>query len=389
MKRLAIITTHPIQYNAPWFRMLAQSNRLLVKVFYTWEQSQQGSKFDPGFGKKIEWDIPLLEGYEYCFVKNTAAEPGTHHFKGVINPTLNKEVESWNPDAVLVFGWSFSSHLACMRYFKGRIPVLFRGDSTLLDDKPGVKKWLRRVFLRWVYRFIDYALYVGINNKNYFLAHGIAEGRLVLLPHAVDNRRFAEPRDEYEGQAKQWRNKLGLLDNEVVVLFAGKLEPKKDPYFLLRLAASLKREDVRFLIVGNGVLEAEIKKMAEADRRILFLDFQNQQLMPVIYRVGDIFILPSRGPGETWGLAINEAMACSRPVMVSGKTGGGPDLVIGGDNGIIFDNEDVEKCVRFITQLADNRELLRQMGENSAKKIQQFSYENNMEVLLTMVSTRI
>ncbi|HXO74089.1 MAG TPA: glycosyltransferase, partial [Puia sp.] len=170
MKRLAIITTHPIQYNAPWFRMLAQSNRLLVKVFYTWEQSQQGSKFDPGFGKKIEWDIPLLEGYEYCFVKNTAAEPGTHHFKGVINPTLNKEVESWNPDAVLVFGWSFSSHLACMRYFKGRIPVLFRGDSTLLDDKPGVKKWLRRVFLRWVYRFIDYALYVGINNKNYFLA---------------------------------------------------------------------------------------------------------------------------------------------------------------------------------------------------------------------------
>ncbi|HXO75524.1 MAG TPA: glycosyltransferase family 4 protein, partial [Puia sp.] len=192
-----------------------------------------------------------------------------------------------------------------------------------------------------------------------------------------------------EGQAKQWRNKLGLLDNEVVVLFAGKLEPKKDPYFLLRLAASLKREDVRFLIVGNGVLEAEIKKMAEADRRILFLDFQNQQLMPVIYRVGDIFILPSRGPGETWGLAINEAMACSRPVMVSGKTGGGPDLVIGGDNGIIFDNEDVEKCVRFITQLADNRELLRQMGENSAKKIQQFSYENNMEVLLTMVSTRI
>src|ERR1700754_108540 len=203
MKRLAIITTHPIQYNAPWFRMLAQSNRLLVKVFYTWEQSQQGSKFDPGFGKKIEWDIPLLEGYEYCFVKNTAAEPGTHHFKGVINPTLNKEVESWNPDAVLVFGWSFSSHLACMRYFKGRIPVLFRGDSTLLDDKPGVKKWLRRVFLRWVYRFIDYALYVGINNKNYFLAHGIAESRLVLLPHAVDNRRFAEPRDEYEGQAKQ------------------------------------------------------------------------------------------------------------------------------------------------------------------------------------------
>jgi glycosyltransferase involved in cell wall biosynthesis len=367
--------------------MLAQSGKLAIKVFYTWEQSQQGAKFDPGFGKTIQWDIPLLEGYDYSFIKNTAADPGTHHFKGVINPSLNKEVESWKPDVLLVFGWSFSSHLSCMRYFHGRLPVLFRGDSTLLNDRSGIKKGLRRLFLRWVYRHIDYALYVGINNKDYFLANGIKEDQLVFIPHAVDNLRFAEPQETYESQAKEWRNKVGLSENDLVILYAGKLEPVKAPFFLLKVAASIERADIKFLLVGNGVLEPELKEKARSDKRIVFLDFQNQKMMPVVYRVGDIFILPSCS--ETWGLAANEAMACSRPVMLSAKTGGGPDLVREGINGIVFDNDDVHKCVKFINRLADDRSLLRQMGENSAQRIQQFDFEKNSAILIEFVTNRI
>jgi len=387
VKRLAIITTHPIQYNAPWFRLLAQSDKLLLKVFYTWEQSQKGATFDPGFGRKIEWDIPLLEGYDHTFVKNTAADPGTHHFKGMINPTLIKEVESWKPDALLVFGWSFRSHLACMRHFHGKVPVLFRGDSTLLIDKPGIKKILRRLFLRWVYRYVDYALYVGTNNKNYFLAHGIREDQLVHVPHAVDNLRFAEPQDSYERQAKEWRDKIGFSNSDLVVLFAGKLEPVKDPFFLLQLATAIDRTDIKFLVVGNGQFEAELKEKAHNDPRVVFLDFQNQKMMPVIYRAGNIFILPSRS--ETWGLAVNEAMVCARPVMVSKKTGGGPDLVLEGSNGIIFENGDINKCVRFITQLADDRNLLRQMGRHSAQRVQQFSYNNNSDILIELLTNRL
>src|SRR5579863_1484472 len=175
MKKLAIVTSHPIQYNAPWFKLLSQSGKIYVKVFYTWGQSAEGMKYDPGFGKEIEWDIPLLDGYEYTFVKNTSRDPGTHHYKGIINPTLNKEIESWNPDAILVIGWSFNSHLQCMRYFHKKILVLFRGDSTLIDERRGIKKWARRFFLRWVYKHIDFALYVGKENKKYFQAHGVKE----------------------------------------------------------------------------------------------------------------------------------------------------------------------------------------------------------------------
>ena len=164
MKKIAIIISHPIQYHAPLFQLLNERKIINIKVFYTWGQAQS-EIFDPVFGHNRKWDIPLIEGYEYNFVKNVSTDPGSHHFKGIINPTLIKEIETWGPDAVLVFGWSFKSHLNCIRFFHKKLTVLFRGDSTLLDEKAGVKLILRRLFLYWVYRHIDYALYVGQKNK--------------------------------------------------------------------------------------------------------------------------------------------------------------------------------------------------------------------------------
>lgn len=370
--RLAIVTTHPIQYNAPWFRLLAQQQGIEVKVFYTWEASQTIAKYDPGFGRVVEWDIPLLDGYEYTFVKNVSANQGSHHFKGIDNPTLNKEIEQWRADAVLVFGWAYKSHLACLRYFKGKIPVLFRGDSTLLDGAGGVKQVVKKVFLTYVYRHIDYALYVGTNNKAYFLAHGVKERQLLYVPHAIENERFADKSGEYEKQTEVWKKELGI-DGYFTLVFAGKLEPKKNPEYLLQLAAKLPDENLRFVFVGNGVLEESLKQHSQADKRILFVGFQNQQNMPLVYRLANVFVLPSKGPGETWGLAINEAMACGVPVVASNKTGGAIDLIDG--NGIIINPDDVDAGVRYIKELINDREAEKRQRETSMRLIQRFSFE--------------
>jgi glycosyltransferase involved in cell wall biosynthesis len=382
MKRLAIVTTHPIQYNAPLFKLLAQSGSVLPKVFYTWAQTAKGAKYDPGFGKHIEWDIPLLEGYDHCFVRNTAADPGTHHFRGIINPDLVSEIEAWAPDAVLIFGWSFQSHLKCIRHFHGKIPVLFRGDSTLLDERPGMRKLIRRIFLTWVCRHLDYALYVGAHNKNYFLKHRMPEDRLVFAPHAIDNDHFAEPDEVYSNEARLWRSRMGIEQDDFVVLFAGKLEPKKNPFFLLELALRIKSPNFKVLIIGSGVLEADLKKSAMGDNRVLFLDFQNQQAMPIVYRLADIFVLPSTGPGETWGLAVNEAMACGRPVLVSEKAGCSIDLVEERENGFVLKGNTSE-CVAFISALIANRDLRAEMGRRSREIIRHYSLEKVADAIVT------
>jgi glycosyltransferase involved in cell wall biosynthesis len=374
--KLAVVSTHPIQYNAPWFKLLTETKRVQFCVFYTWGQSVQGAKYDPDFGRNIEWDIPLLDGYEYRFLKNVAKDPGTHHFRGIINPDLISAIEAWKPDAVMVFGWNFHSHLACLRHFKNKLPVLFRGDSTLIDEVPGIRKLFRRIFLKWVYTHVDYAFYVGSRNKDYFFKHGLKSEQLIFAPHAVDNDRFSEPDAIYLQEAKAWRQKLAITEDHLVLLYAGKLEPKKCPYFLIDLAKSVNSDRLKILIVGNGILEEKLKKQAEGNSRIQFIDFQNQKQMPVVYRLGDIFILPSKGPGETWGLAINEAMASGLPIMVSDKVGCAIDLVQEEKNGLVFNSVDTAECEKFILKCLDSRDTLSTMGEHSRHIIRQYSFQH-------------
>jgi glycosyltransferase involved in cell wall biosynthesis len=385
-KRLAIVTSHPIQYNAPWFRLLGKSSAIHPGVFYTWEQSAAGPKYDPDFKERIEWDIPLLEGYEYHFVKNKSSDPGTHHFRGLVNPTLNAEIAAWRPDAILIYGWSFDSHLKCLRHFHRKLPILFRGDSTLLDERPGFRRQLRRWFLKWVYGHIDYALYVGANNKAYFLKHGLREAQLVYAPHAIDNNRFEEPDKHYRELASGWRCRLGIAEDDLVLLFAGKLEPKKDPFFLLEIAKMVPDPRLKIIIAGAGMLEARLREAASSDSRIHFIGFQNQQQMPVVYRLGDVYILPSKGPGETWGLGVNEAMASGCAIMMSEKAGGSTDLVEEEVNGIRFDPDPAggaEKCSRWVRRLLNDPTLLAEMKKASRRRIDAFSYQQLMDALLS------
>jgi glycosyltransferase involved in cell wall biosynthesis len=385
--RLAIVTTHPIQYYAPMFRLLAKEPGLEIKVFYTWSQSGSGVKFDIDFGKMIEWDIPLLDGYDYEFVKNIARDPGLHHFNGIRNPDLTPGIRKWKADFLLVIGWNFRSHLGAMRYFKGRIPVLFRGDSTLLDEKPGLKRKLRRIFLKWVYCNVDYALYVGKNNHDYFQIHGLREDQLVWMPHAIDNERFNR-NGSFDAEADLWRKNLGIAAGDLVLLFAGKFEPKKDPDFMLRLAGRLSDPRLKLILVGNGKLENALKAKASKDKRLIFLDFQNQQKMPVVYRLCDIFVLPSVGPGETWGLAVNEAMACNRPVIVSAKCGCAADLVKQ-TTGWVFEpgQEGDLKIKEEVESLMERRSALVSMGAQARVALQPYSYPVAIESVSRLLSS--
>ena len=371
MKKLAIITTHPVQYHVPWFCRLAENN-IQVKVFYTWEQSMHGVVFDPGFGKSFRWDIPLLEGYDYEFVHNTSRRPGLDHFGGIINPGLVGQIEEWGAEAVMVIGWNFHSHLRCMRYFYGRIPVYFRGDSVLLDEQPGIRRLARRIFLTWVYRHVNFAFYVGRNNKSYFLRHGLKPSQLFFSPQAIDLSRFSQPGTFYNQQAASHRKKLGIPAHHLTILFAGKLTAIKNPFFIATLADACRGLPVSFLVVGDGKLKAALQQKCKGKDNVVFLGFQNQRIMPVIYRMGDIYLMPSLS--ETWGVAVNEAMACRRPVIVSEKVGCAVDLVKEGITGITFRKGDTKKCVDFIRALCEDRQRLAEMGEAAEALIQSFSF---------------
>jgi glycosyltransferase involved in cell wall biosynthesis len=398
-KKLAIISTHPIQYYAPVFALLAA--KVELKVFYT-QGTDTTNRFDYGFGRNIEWDIPLLQGYEYEFVNNIAKKPGTHHFSGIQNPDAIKKISDYNPDSILVYGWAYQSHLKIIRYFKGKIPIYFRGDSTVLNMANSLRGLFKKLLLTWVYRHIDVAFYVGSANKAYFKTYGLKEEQLIFAPHAIDNSRFSS--NHLKG-AKAIRGKFGILDDAILVLFAGKLEPVKNPELLLKAFIELSLPNVHLLFVGNGILEEKLKAesrkvKAESEKRkaeslsfnyaqddnhnpddnqgnIHFMDFQNQSQMPIVYQACDLFCLPSKS--ESWGLAVNEAMAAGKAILVSDQVGCAADLVKDRYNGAIFKSRSLPDLIKQLSLLCKSKSQLKTYGDYSREIINNWSFNNQVQ----------
>ena len=372
MNKLAIITTHPIQYNAPFFKMLHNRGNVDVKVFYTWSQTENKKKYDPGFNMDVDWDIPLLEGYKYIFSKNVSKKPGSSHFFGIDNPNLIKEIYEFSPNYILVYGWNFKSHLKAIFHFAKKIPILFRGDSTLLDKQNRIKTFLRRTWLNFIYKKIDFALYAGSANKNYFLAYGIKNNQLYFMPHAIDNKRFSKNEENIK-KARLLRKSLNIKEEEIVFLFVGKLETKKQP--LLLAQCFLKSGiNAHLIFVGKGELEIELKSLVASHLNIHLLGFQNQSIMPSIYASSNVFVLPSFGPGETWGLAINEAMAAGNAVIATDGCGASFDLI--NNNGFVIPKNNPDLLIDKIKIIVSDLGNMESMCQNSISIIDKFSFEN-------------
>ncbi|RZK02932.1 MAG: glycosyltransferase, partial [Flavobacterium sp.] len=325
LRKLAIISTHPIQYNVPFFRLLSRRGIIDLKVFYTWGIEASRTKFDPGFGTNIEWDIPLLEGYNYTFVENSSNAKGSHHFRGIINPSLITEITEWGAEAILFYGWSFQSHLKSIRYFAGKLPVYFRGDSISINKMFILKRILRSVFLKWVYSHVDTAFYVGSHNKTYFEKNGLNSCQLTFAPHAVDNDRFESTLIEKRSEIEKWRSSLHISSDAVVFLYAGKMDTNKNVALLADAFTSLNEKNAHLILAGEGALKDALLLKYASVGNVHFLPFHNQTMMPLLYGLSDVYVLPSLS--ETWGLAINEAMACGKAVIVSDSCGAATDIV--------------------------------------------------------------
>ena len=371
-QRLAIVTSHPIQYNAPWFRHLAAQSSLLVRVFYLWDYGVKPS-FDPGFQQMIQWDIPLLAGYQYSFVPNKSMRPGTYGFLGLWNPSIVQHVNAYEPSAILMLGYNFATCIYLVLRAR-HTPLIFRGDSHRLVRGTGLGELVRRKLISLVFRQFSAFLYVGQANYEYFRYHGVPEKKLFRAPHCVENDRFFSSAASAAADAVEWRQLLGIPREDAVVLFAGKLESKKRPLDLLRAFEEAGLHSTSLLFVGSGPLEQQLRAAARGNPRIFFASFQNQSLMPRTYAMGDVFVLPSFGRSETWGLAVNEAMCMSRPVIVSDHVGCARDLVVPYQNGLVFPAGDVQALTRCLQEALSDRSRLQTWGERSREMIEDYSY---------------
>lgn len=325
--RLAVVASHPIQYQAPLFRELAR--RTDLKVFFA-HRATAADQAKAGFGVAFDWDIDLTSGYAHQFLQNRSRSPNIESFSGCDTPSVADALAGFEPDVLLLTGWRLKSDWqALIAAKRRRTPVIVRGDSQLQTPRNLAKRALKTLLYPVGLRQFDAALYVGERSRRYWTHYGYPAARMFHAPHCVDNDWFAE-RATAEAR-RGLRRELGAPDDAFLVLFAGKLADYKRPLDAVAAAAAARRSipGLRLMVAGSGARGEEMGALASRlELPLYMLGFRNQSEMPGTYAAADILILPSDG-AETWGLVANEAIACGKSIVVSDACGCALDLADG------------------------------------------------------------
>jgi glycosyltransferase involved in cell wall biosynthesis len=325
---LAIVTSHPIQYQAPLWRALAAAN-VKFEVWFLTPHAVQPSP-DREFGHTFAWDLNLLEGYPHRFLP-VAPDWRLDRFNGVrLEKDWNTLLRERGVTHLWIEGWRFLELWRAVSAAHRRgVEVWLRGETNDLSARHGLRELGRRMALHWLYKRVQHFLCIGSANRRFYRSFGVADARLHSAPYSVDNSRFRLEAEQHRTRRQELRTRWGIPGNAFVFLFCGKLIAKKRPLDLVaaaRLASGDCPQPLHLLFAGDGALAGAVKtELLSAGVPGNVTGFLNQSEITSAYAAADCLVLPSDA-GETWGLVVNEALASGLDVVVSDRCGSAEDL---------------------------------------------------------------
>jgi glycosyltransferase involved in cell wall biosynthesis len=358
-----------------------------LTVLYCSKHGLEGD-LDREFGVKVKWDIPVLEGYCSVFLKNYAPKPGIYGFAGLLNLGLIPYLFKAPKSVFVVHGWGYLINLVAL--IAGKLAghtVCLRGETPACHEQKRSARSLRlrQLFLgKMLFRFADYFLYIGQENKAFYQLYGATEKQLLFSPYSVDNERFSKSARLLLPRKNELRKALGLPLDKTIVLFSGKYIDKKRPLDLLQaFYQSAHRRNACLVFMGEGELRPQMERFVEEKKleNVFLTGFVNQSKVAEYYAAADIFTMCSQ-EGETWGLSTNEAMNFRLPILISDMTGSFADLVKPGKNGYVFKTGDVEDYAEKLDLLLSQPTgQLAAMGAFSEKIISKYDFDHIIESL--------
>ena len=375
--KVAIVASHVIQYQAPFFRLLAQEPGLVLRVVYC---SPRGAQryHDVEMCTTLRWDLDLLSGYDHLFLRNCGW--GNRYWR-LVNPGIVPTLLRGGYDAVIFFvGWgTVSSILGMAACWRAGIPFFLFSDSSFVPASDSLPSRLRDRAMRWLCRRATGFLVSGELNARYYEHYGADPTRFFRVPWAIDNERFETASRFAPGERDAMRTRFGVAPDQTAVIFSGKLIPRKGPLTLLEAISKMAHRDrVAVVFLGQGELRGALEEYATTHGvQVHFSGFVNQADLPKHYAAADVFVLPSfDDPRAT---VINEAMACGLPIVVSDRCGPVGDIARDGDNALVFHAGDTDALAAALDLLARDAGLRRQMGARSREVISGWDYRRGVE----------
>ena len=386
-QRLAIVASHPIQYQDPFFRLLAKEHDVDLTVLYCSRHGVETYR-DEDMGTTLRWDLEMLQGYRYEFLRNFGGNPNAGYTR-LINPGIVPALMRGHYDAVIfMLGWgSITALLGIAACRASRTPFFLFGDSSCPPPENTLRARIRARLLRMLFAQASGFMTSGALNADYYAHYGADPKTFFLLPWAIDNERFAETSNITRDERDTLRAQYGIDRDAIVFLFSAKLVPRKDPMTLLRAFEKMQARDrATIVFMGDGELRESLEQYAhehELSSRVRFIGFVNQRDIPRHYAMSDVFVLPSLY--EPRGAVINEAMACGLPVIVTDRCGSIGDIVQADDNAFIYPAGDAVALAHFLDVMTTDDALRAKMSARSRAIIAGWSYERGVEGVKSML----
>ena len=375
--RVAVVASHVIQYQDPFFRLLAADPELDVTVLYG---SRAGAETyrDADMQTSLRWDLELLQGYRHLFLRNLGFGDG---YARLINPGIVWRIATGRFDAVLFMqGWgTITSLLGIAACRASGTPFFLYGDSSHPPAEDRLTRRLRARYLRALFGLASGFMVSGKLNADYYAHYGAERSTFFLLPWAIDNARFEEASRFAPGEREAMRARYGIRPGDLAVVYSAKLVARKDPMTLLRAYAQMRTDDKALVFLGHGELREPLERFVREHGvpRVVFAGFVNQTELPKHYALGDVFVLPSTY--EPRGAVINEAMACGLPVIVTDRCGSIGDIVQEGENAFVYPAGDVDRLAFYLERLANDEPLRARMAQRSRELIADWDFARGVE----------
>ena len=378
---LVIVQNRPTQFDEPLYAFMHRSGEIDLKVIYTETSDTQNGMFDREIGRSPDWDHIETHAYNSRNLsQNETQNPGA----------VAADIAAVNPNLVLLCGYYPPLH-ARLAWLLGKrgLRIGLRSDNTLEhSDFGGLKGLVKRLILpRWLRRY-DTWHPVGSLARRYLETISGAQKPTFLFPYSVDVDWFARQAVEVRKQRSEFRRQLGLADEDFVILGVLKWHAREDPLTLLRAFDQLNRRQpqARLILVGDGPLRDEVQQLIDGmkNNSVVLPGYQPYSALPRFYALSDVFVHPA--PDEPWGVSVQEAMACSLPVVVADGVGAKVEMVDEGQTGFVFPNGNHEVLAAILEKLQLGSGQHKKMGDAALKKARQFDYQFSLGQMLAALA---
>ncbi|MGB3904053.1 MAG: glycosyltransferase family 4 protein [Anaerolineae bacterium] len=376
-RKRRVMLMHDIMapYRLALFQRLSQSPGLDLCVYFMRESAANR-----------RWRVDHTHQFKHKVLPGIALNfKGPDLFTYIINPSVPLELLRNQYDAVVAHGWlNFASQAAFLTCKAGGIPYVLWAGSTI--NEPSWRRTVSLPLVKLMLRGADACISYGTRSKEYLIHLGAAEEKIFIAINTVDIDHFRRGSTLSSAERAALKRELGV-EGRKVILYTGQLIERKGLRYLIEAYGLLRgeRPDVSLLVVGYGPQEKELKELCaeQGTEDVHFIGHLDVNEIPRYYGISDLYVLPSTE--EVWGLVVNEAMACSLPVITTQRVGASADLVEDGVNGFVVREADARQLFEAMKRSVQDAELRRRMADASWERIRRFGLEASVEGFLSAI----